>query len=87
MLITPHVIHDQRDARALTEDLRSQLLMPGSSRSSCNGKASRAWLIQTGCKQLSRRLSSFPAFYRRQGGFALILVLWTLVLIGSSSRI
>jgi general secretion pathway protein D len=25
VLITPHVIHDQRDARALTEDLRSQL--------------------------------------------------------------
>ena len=26
VLITPHVIHDQRDARALTEDLRSQLI-------------------------------------------------------------
>ena len=26
MLITPHVIHDQRDARALTEDLRDQLI-------------------------------------------------------------
>ena len=26
VLITPHVVHDQRDARALTEDLRSQLL-------------------------------------------------------------
>jgi general secretion pathway protein D len=26
VLITPHVIHDQRDARALTEDLRDQLL-------------------------------------------------------------
>jgi general secretion pathway protein D len=25
VLITPHVVHDQRDARALTEDLRSQL--------------------------------------------------------------
>ena len=25
VLITPHVIHDQRDARALTEDLRDQL--------------------------------------------------------------
>ena len=25
VLITPHVIHDQRDARALTEDLREQL--------------------------------------------------------------
>jgi len=25
VLITPHVIHDQRDARALTEDLRGQL--------------------------------------------------------------
>ena len=25
MLITPHVLHDQRDARALTEDLRLQL--------------------------------------------------------------
>ena len=26
ILITPHVIHDQRDARALTEDLRDQLV-------------------------------------------------------------
>jgi general secretion pathway protein D len=26
VLITPHVIHDQRDARALTEDLREQLI-------------------------------------------------------------
>ena len=25
MLITPHVIHDQRDARAFTEDLRQQV--------------------------------------------------------------
>jgi len=29
VLITPHVVHDQRDARALTEDLRSQLLGAG----------------------------------------------------------
>jgi general secretion pathway protein D len=26
VLITPHVLHDQRDARALTEDLRDQLI-------------------------------------------------------------
>jgi general secretion pathway protein D len=26
VLITPHVIHDQRDARALTDDLRDQLI-------------------------------------------------------------
>jgi general secretion pathway protein D len=26
MLLTPHVIHDQRDARALTEDMREQLI-------------------------------------------------------------
>ena len=26
VLITPHVLHDQRDARALTEDLREQLI-------------------------------------------------------------
>ena len=26
VLITPHVVHDQRDARALTEDLRDQLI-------------------------------------------------------------
>ena len=26
ILITPHVIHDQRDARALTDDLRDQLI-------------------------------------------------------------
>ena len=26
MLLTPHVIHDQRDARALTEDMRDQLI-------------------------------------------------------------
>jgi len=29
VLITPHVIHDQRDARSLTEDLRSQLINAG----------------------------------------------------------
>ena len=29
VLITPHVVHDQRDARALTEDLRSQLVNAG----------------------------------------------------------
>ncbi len=29
MLITPHVIQDQRDARALTEDLRESLLSAG----------------------------------------------------------
>jgi general secretion pathway protein D len=26
VLITPHVVHDQRDARAFTEDLRDQLI-------------------------------------------------------------
>ena len=29
VLITPHVVHDQRDARALTEDMRSQLINAG----------------------------------------------------------
>jgi general secretion pathway protein D len=29
VLITPHVIHDQRDARALTEDMRAQLINAG----------------------------------------------------------
>ncbi len=29
VLITPHVVHDQRDARALTEDLRSQVINAG----------------------------------------------------------
>jgi general secretion pathway protein D len=29
VLITPHVVHDQRDARALTEDMRSQLIDAG----------------------------------------------------------
>jgi general secretion pathway protein D len=29
VLITPHVVYDQRDARALTEDLRSQLIDAG----------------------------------------------------------
>jgi general secretion pathway protein D len=29
VLITPHVVHDQRDARALTEDIRSQLIDAG----------------------------------------------------------
>ena len=29
VLITPHVVHHQRDARALTEDLRSQLINAG----------------------------------------------------------
>lgn len=29
VLITPHVVHDQRDARALTEDLRNMLVNAG----------------------------------------------------------
>ena len=29
VLITPHVVHDQRDARALTEDLRTNLSHAG----------------------------------------------------------
>jgi general secretion pathway protein D len=29
VLITPHVVKDQRDARALTEDLRNQLVSAG----------------------------------------------------------
>jgi general secretion pathway protein D len=29
VLITPHIVHDQRDARALTEDLRNQLMNAG----------------------------------------------------------
>ncbi len=29
VLITPHVVHDQRDARALTEDLRNQVINAG----------------------------------------------------------
>lgn len=29
VMITPHVVHDQRDARALTEDLRAQLINAG----------------------------------------------------------
>ncbi len=29
VMITPHVVHDQRDARALTEDMRSQLIDAG----------------------------------------------------------
>ncbi len=29
VLITPHVVHDQRDARSLTEDLRNQLINAG----------------------------------------------------------
>jgi general secretion pathway protein D len=29
VMITPHVVHDQRDARALTEDMRSQLINAG----------------------------------------------------------
>jgi general secretion pathway protein D len=29
VLITPHLVHDRGDARALTEDLRSQLINAG----------------------------------------------------------
>jgi len=29
VLITPHVVQDQRDARALTDDLRNQLINAG----------------------------------------------------------
>jgi general secretion pathway protein D len=37
ILITPHVMHDQRDARALTEDLRDQLINAAAVPDSLNG--------------------------------------------------
>ncbi|HQT75524.1 MAG: type II secretion system protein GspD [Rhodospirillales bacterium 20-64-7] len=37
ILITPHVIHDQRDARALTEDLRDQLINAAAVPATLNG--------------------------------------------------
>jgi general secretion pathway protein D len=41
VLITPHVVHDQRDARALTEDLRHQLINAGLVRQELQGKPAR----------------------------------------------
>jgi general secretion pathway protein D len=37
VLITPHVVHDQRDARALTEDLREQLINAAAVPDTLNG--------------------------------------------------
>jgi general secretion pathway protein D len=36
VLITPHVVHDQRDARALTDDLRDQLINAAAVRDNLN---------------------------------------------------
>jgi general secretion pathway protein D len=41
VLITPHVVHDQRDARALTEDLRHQLINAGLVRQELQSKPAR----------------------------------------------
>jgi general secretion pathway protein D len=41
VLITPHVVHDQRDALALTEDLRSGLINAGLVRQQLNNKPLR----------------------------------------------
>ena len=82
MLITPHVVHDQRDARALTEDLRSQLinagLVPQQLQRKGVARAGQPERVVGGAAPVSAR----SADCRRNGGFALIIVLWTLVLIG-----
>jgi general secretion pathway protein D len=41
VLITPHVVHDQRDARALTEDLRGELINAGLVRQQLQAKPPR----------------------------------------------
>ena len=41
VLITPHVVKDQRDARALTEDLRNQLVNAGLVRQELQNKPLR----------------------------------------------
>ncbi len=41
VLITPHVVHEQRDARALTEDLRSELINAGLVRQQLQAKPPR----------------------------------------------
>ena len=82
VLITPHVVHDQRDARALTEDLRNQLIKPASSRSSFSARALPGWRTPTDFSRCGADFRAGSAECRRNGGFALIVVLWTLVLIG-----
>ena len=56
VLITPRVVHDQRDARALTEDLRRQLinaaLVPPELQ---RGSRSAEWPTRTGCSRCTRR--------------------------------
>ena len=76
VLITPHVVHDQRDARALTEDLRSQLINAGLIPQQLQRKG------HPGLAQSERPLGS-PG--RGHGGpdlpaarLRLIIVLWTL---------
>jgi general secretion pathway protein D len=41
VLITPHVVKDQRDARSLTEDLRNQLVNAGLARQELQRKPLR----------------------------------------------
>src|SRR6516162_10905670 len=55
--------------------------MPAWSRSSYSGRVCRVWPTRTVCRQLSRRQCAQTAARRRSGGFALLVVLWTLVLI------
>src|SRR6266702_1320200 len=52
--------------------------MPGWSRNNCNAEVFQVWRTQTDCRAMPTR-SSAPC--REPSGFALIIVLWTLVLI------
>ena len=51
MLVTPHVVHDQRDAQALTEDLREQLpnaaLVPRSTTQPLSGSPDPSQRLRT----------------------------------------
>ena len=81
VLITPHVVRDQRDARALTEDLRSQLINAGLVPQQASAhSAARDPPIQTDCNPVLTGPPRSPSA-RRNAGFALLIVLWTLVLI------
>ena len=81
VLITPHVIRDQRDARALTEDLRSQLINAGLVPQQVQQPRQRVRPTRTDCSRMQRRGSQLARFERSSAGFALLIVLWTLVLI------
>jgi hypothetical protein len=80
VLITPHVLHDKRDARAFTEDLREQL--PSAAAvpdESTNLPATGSPDPTLNLRRTAVAMRTIPGT-ARQRGFALLIVLWSMAL-------